>query len=72
MRTRIFNELELIYKEFLKAIDIEKNKADLPYQKLQLHDPEKWKKKLKLFLDRERLIDLNLPQLNGKIIQNKI
>ena len=58
--TRIFNELELIYKEFLKAQDIAVHKADMPFQKLQLHDPEKWKKKLKMFLDREKLIDLVL------------
>ena len=40
----------------LKARDYEQNKHSIPYQKLQHHDPETWKKKLKMLLDRERII----------------
>jgi hypothetical protein len=55
-RTRIANEFELCYKELVKCREIEANKATIPYQKLQHHDPEKWKKKMKMLLDRERMI----------------
>lgn len=55
-RTRIHQEFELCYKELQKAREYEINKANIPYQKLQHHDPEKWKKKLKMLLDRERLL----------------
>lgn len=52
-RTRITQEIELIYKELMKAKDYSQNKESIPYQKLQHHDPEKWKKKLKTLFDRE-------------------
>lgn len=55
-KTRICNELELCYKELVKCREIEANKASIPYQKLQHHDPDKWKKKLKMLLDRERIV----------------
>ena len=55
-RTRIHQEFELVFKELVKARDYEQNRHAIPYQKLQHHDPEKWKKKLKMLLDRERII----------------
>ena len=58
-KTRIHQEFELVYKELQKAREIELNKASIPYQKLQHHDPEKWKKKLKMLLDREHIIAID-------------
>ena len=55
-KTRLLQEIELIYKECQKARDIEQFRSQIPYQKLQHHDPEKWKKKFKLLLDREKII----------------
>ena len=55
-KTRLLQELELIYKECLKAREIEQFRSQIPYQKLQHHDPEKWKKKFKLLFDREKII----------------
>lgn len=55
-KTRMLQEFELIFKEYLKAKEIEKCRSSIPYQKLQHHDPEKWKKKFKLLFDREKII----------------
>ena len=56
-RTRVLQEFELVFKEFLKAKKFESEKASLPYQRLQHHDPLKWKKKFKLLFEREKIID---------------
>ena len=60
-RTRLLQEFELIFKEYAKAIDIENKKSTLPFQRLQHHDPQKWKKKFKMLFDREKIVDFGLP-----------
>ena len=52
----MLQEFELIFKEYLKAKEIEQFRSKIPYQKLIHHDPEKWKKKFKLLFEREKII----------------
>ena len=56
-RTRLLNEFELVFKEYLKAKKVESEKDSMPYQRLQHHDPLKWKKKFKMLFQREKIID---------------
>ena len=55
-KTRLLQELELVFKEYTKACEIEQSKGAIPFQKLQHHDPEKWKKKFKMLFEREKII----------------
>ena len=55
-RTRLLQELELVFKEFCKAKEIESSRDSIPYAKLQHHDPEKWKKKFKMLFEREKIV----------------
>ena len=55
----MFQELELVYREYTKAREYELNKANLPYARLMHHNPDKWKMKFKMLLERERVISLD-------------
>lgn len=49
-----------MFKEYLKAKKVESEKDSMPYQRLQHHDPLKWKKKFKMLFQREKIIDFGL------------
>jgi hypothetical protein len=55
-RTRLLQEIELICKEHRKAVEFKMQKAQIPYQRLQHHDPDKWRKKFKMLFEREKII----------------
>jgi len=59
------NELALILKEFTKAETILSDKT-IPYQKKQLIDPDKWRKKFRFLFDREKVI--NFDEMEGSQI----
>ena len=43
LKTRILQDIELIYREYCKTQEIAKNKSTLPYAKLMHFAPDKWK-----------------------------
>lgn len=57
----MLNEIELVYKEYLRCLDYTQNKSSINYSKMQFFDPEKWRKKFKLLFDREKIIDFGQP-----------
>ncbi len=61
LRTRVLNEIELVFKEYQKCVDYTQNKSSITYSKMQFFDPEKWRKKFKLLFDRENIIDFKQP-----------
>ena len=70
-RTRLLQEFELVFKEYVKACEIANNRDSLPYQRLQHHDPQKWKKKFKTLFDREKIIHFG-PQHQTQIDLRKL
>ena len=52
------NELAIILKEFIKVETILSDKS-IPFQKKQLIDPDKWKKKFRFLFDREKCINFD-------------
>ena len=59
LKMKVFNEIHVIYKEFARLDNIMNDKR-IPQQKKNLVDPDKWRKKFKLFFDREKLINFDL------------
>ena len=59
LKMKVFNEIAVIYKEFVRYDNIMNDKR-IPQQKKNLVDPDKWRKKFKLFFDREKLINFDL------------
>lgn len=55
------NELLIILNEFIKAEIVLKDK-NISYQKKQLIDPEKWRKKFKSLFEREKVLDFDATQ----------
>ena len=56
---RMRNELMIIIKEFIKVETI-MNDKNIPYQKKQLIDPDKWRKKFRFLFDREKCLNFDL------------
>ena len=56
---RMRNELQLITKEFMKVETI-MNDKNIPFQKKQLIDPDKWRKKFRFLFDREKCLNFDL------------
>ena len=56
---RMRNELQLITKEFIKVETILNDKT-IPFQKKQLIDPDKWRKKFRFLFDREKCLNFDL------------
>jgi len=59
LKMKVFNEIAIVYKEFVRYDNIMNDKR-IPQQKKILADPDKWRKKFKLFFDREKLINFDL------------
>ena len=59
MRTRIHQDVEVLYREFCKCQEVELNKSNLPYSKLMHHNPDKWKMKFKGLFEREKIISFD-------------
>ena len=59
LKMKVFNEIAIVYKEFVRYDNITNDKR-IPQQKKILADPDKWRKKFKLFFDREKLINFDL------------
>ena len=55
----------------MKACEVESNRDSMPYQRLQHHDPQKWRKKFKMLFDREKIIYFG-PQHKHQIDLNKL
>lgn len=55
---RMRNELALILKELQKSEQILNDKS-IPFQKKQLVDPDKWRKKFRFLFDREKCINFD-------------
>ena len=49
----------IIIKEFIKVETI-MNDKNIPYQKKQLIDPDKWRKKFRFLFDREKCLNFDL------------
>jgi hypothetical protein len=58
---RMRNELQLITKEFIKAETI-LNDKNIPFQKKQLIDPDKWRKKFRFLFDREKCLNFDITE----------
>ena len=59
LKMKVFNEIAVIYKEFVRYDNIINDKR-IPQQKKNLADPDKWRKKFRLFFEREKLINFDL------------
>jgi hypothetical protein len=59
LKTRVHQDVELLYREFCKSQEIEMNKSNLPYAKLMHHQPDRWKMKFKVIFEREKIISFD-------------